>query len=118
MHQASYFRSRPPRCIAGFIARPAESPGVEFDGHASLSQLKIGSPTGVTIDAPEHSNPVFALCCSCGGHRHYVHCYRWAAGLGLGSQATAPAKFRGIVLVTKSSPIARSFFLTGVRQPP
>jgi hypothetical protein len=32
MDQASYFRSRPPQCLAGFTARPAERLGVEFDG--------------------------------------------------------------------------------------
>lgn len=77
MDQASYFRDRPPRCIAGFDARPTELPGVEFDGHASMSQLDFEVPPGVTVHAPEHINPVFALCCRCGGNRHYVRCYRW-----------------------------------------
>jgi hypothetical protein len=77
MDQASYFRSHPPRCIAGFTARPSELPGVEFDGHVSMSQLNFEVPPGVTIDAPEHINPAFALSCQCGGDRHYVHCYRW-----------------------------------------
>src|SRR5262245_14754004 len=76
--QAAYFRTHLPKCIAGFAARPAELPGVEFDGHVSMSQLNFEVPTGVTIDAPEHSNPVFALSCRCGGDRHYVHCHRWA----------------------------------------
>lgn len=58
MDQASYFRSRPPRCIAGFIARPAELPRV-------------------TINAPEPINSVFALFCRCGGSHHYVHGYLW-----------------------------------------
>src|SRR5262249_36215467 len=74
---ASYFRSHPPRCIAGFVAWPAELPGVQFDGHVSMSQLDFEVPPGVTIDAPEHINPVFALSCRCGGNRHYVHSYRW-----------------------------------------
>jgi hypothetical protein len=78
MHQASYFRSHPPRCIAGFVARPTELPGVEFDGHISMSQLNLEVPPGVTIDAPEHTNPVFNLSCRCGGDGHYVHCHRWA----------------------------------------
>src|SRR5262245_61860937 len=78
MDQASYFRSHPPRCITGFVARPTELPGVEFDGHVSISQLNFEVPPGVTIDAPEHVNPVFALSCRCGGDRHYVHCHRWA----------------------------------------
>ncbi len=77
MDQASYFRCHPPRCIAGFTARPAELTGVEFDGHVSMSQLNFEVPPGITIDAPEHINPVFALSCQCGGTRHYVHCYRW-----------------------------------------
>jgi hypothetical protein len=77
MDQASYFRSNPPRCLAGFVARPTELPGVEFDGHVSMSQLNFDVPAGVTIDAPEHINPLFALSCQCGGYRHYVHAYRW-----------------------------------------
>jgi hypothetical protein len=77
MDQASYFRTHPPRCVAGFSARPTGLPGVEFDGHVSMSQLDFGAPPGVTIDAPEHINPVFALSCRCGSDRHYVHCYRW-----------------------------------------
>jgi len=77
MDQASYLRSHPPRCIAGFTARPTRLPGIEFDGHVSMSQLNIEVPPGVTIDAPEHINPVFALSCQCGHTQHYVHGYRW-----------------------------------------
>lgn len=78
MDQASYFRNHPPRCIAGFVAHPTELEGVEFDGHGSVSRLKIEAPPGVTIDGPEHTNPVFSLACQCGGGQHYVHGYRWA----------------------------------------
>lgn len=78
MDQAQYFRSHSPRCIAGFVARPTELPGVEFDRHVSMSQLDFEVPPEVTIDAPEHINPVFALSCRCGGNQHYVHCYLWA----------------------------------------
>jgi hypothetical protein len=77
MDPASYFRSHPPRCIAGFTARPTELPGVEFDGHGSMSQLKFDVPPGVRIEAPEHFNPIFALSCRCRGDRHYVHAYHW-----------------------------------------
>lgn len=77
MEQAGYFRLHPPRCIAGFTARPIELPGVQFDGHVSRSQLNFDVTSGVTVDAPEHMNPVFALSCECGDIRHYVHCYRW-----------------------------------------
>jgi hypothetical protein len=76
MDQASYFRGHPPRCIAGFTPTPVALPGIGFDGHASLSQLKINLP-GVVVDAPEHSNPVFALACFCGSSRHFVHGFRW-----------------------------------------
>jgi hypothetical protein len=54
MDQVHYFRSHPPRCLAGFTARPTELPGVEFDGHASMSQLNLGVPPDVTVDPPEH----------------------------------------------------------------
>jgi hypothetical protein len=77
MEQPNYFRSHPPHCIAGFVARPTELPGFEFDGHVSMSQLDLDVPPGVRIEAPEHINPVFALSCRCGGTRHYVHSYRW-----------------------------------------
>jgi hypothetical protein len=75
--QAGYFRSHPPRCIAGFAARPAELPGLRLDGHPSKSQLGVDLPQGVAFHAPEHINPLFALSCGCGGNRHYVHCHRW-----------------------------------------
>jgi hypothetical protein len=42
-----------------------------------MSQIDFEVPSGVTIEAPEHVNPVFALACTCGGRRHYVHGYRW-----------------------------------------
>jgi hypothetical protein len=77
MDQASYFRSHPPRCIAGFIARPVESPGVEPDGRISMTVLNPGVPMGLTtLDDPELISSVFALSCRCGGDRHYIHCYR------------------------------------------
>jgi hypothetical protein len=59
MDQASYFRSHPPRCIAGFTATATELPGVRFDGHG------------------EPHNPVFALACGCGSKQLKVHGYRW-----------------------------------------
>ncbi|MBX3442388.1 MAG: hypothetical protein KF774_08265 [Planctomyces sp.] len=77
MDHAEYFRSHPPRCIAGFTAVPAELPGAAFDGHVSLSQLDFEPPPGVTIHAPELTNPIFALACRCGGQRHFVHCHCW-----------------------------------------
>lgn len=78
MSQASYLRDHPPRCIAGFIARPTELANVDFDGHVSMSRLKVNVRPGMTINAPEHVNPVFALSCQCGGPQHYVHGYRWS----------------------------------------
>lgn len=78
MDQPSYFQNHPPRCIVGFVARPTTLPGVVFDGHVSMSQLNFAVPPGVTIHAPEHINPVFALSCRCGSDQHYVHCYRWS----------------------------------------
>ena len=77
MDPRSYIHSHPPRCIARFIARPTELPGLEFDGHASRSHLDIKVPPGVTIEAQEQVNPVFSLSCRCGSIWHYVHCYRW-----------------------------------------
>jgi hypothetical protein len=76
MDQQSYFRSHPPRCIAGFNATPVELTDAKFDGHPSLSELNLHVPA-VSIEAPEHINPVFALKCSCGSARHFVHGFRW-----------------------------------------
>src|SRR5215468_12260547 len=55
MDQVSYFRSHPPRCIAGFTSTPVALPGVTFDGHGSLI------------------NSVFSLTCSCGSGQHLIH---------------------------------------------
>jgi hypothetical protein len=77
MDQIAYFRSHPPRCIAGFVANPTELPGAEFDGHASKSDLKPSPSPGATIEAPDHIIPIFALSCRCGSDRHFVHTYRW-----------------------------------------
>ena len=78
MDPSSHFLSHPPRCIAGFTVRPAELPGLEIDGHVWTSQPNFEVRQGVTIDAPEHTNPLFALSCRCGSNRLYVHCHRWA----------------------------------------
>jgi hypothetical protein len=77
MSQTDYFRSHTPRCIAGFTARATNLPGVVYDGHASFPEGEIELPPGVTIQAPEEFNSVFALSCSCGGDHHFVHGFRW-----------------------------------------
>jgi len=59
MDQVSYFRSHPPRCIAGFTSTPVTLPGIKFDGHGSLI------------------NSVFALACSCGSGQHFIHGFSW-----------------------------------------
>jgi len=75
--QLEYFRSHPPRCIKGFIARPTALSDTEFDGHSSLSQLDLDVPSCVIIDAPEHICPMFALSCPCGGEKLFFHGYQW-----------------------------------------
>jgi hypothetical protein len=64
MDQGDYFRTHPPRCIAGFTATLVELPEVEFDGHG------------------EPHNPVFALACRCGSRQLKVHGYRWVHDSG------------------------------------
>src|SRR5260370_17597711 len=77
MDQVEYFRTHPPRCVTRFGVRSTDLPGVAFDGHASLSQLKSRMQSGIKIEAPEHINPVFSLSCSCSGRHFFVHGYRW-----------------------------------------
>ncbi len=77
MEQTSYFRSHPPQCIAGFVARATQLPDVEFDGHASRSEYQRDVRPGVPIEASDNINTVFALSCRCGGNEHFVHGYRW-----------------------------------------
>jgi hypothetical protein len=57
MDQVNYFRSHPPRCIAGFISTQVALPGGKCDGNRPLS--------------------VFALACSCGSGQHFVHGFWW-----------------------------------------
>ena len=58
-NKLAYYRSHPPRCIAGFKAQPVELPGVAFDGHG------------------EEFNPVFTLLCTCGHGKHFVLGHYW-----------------------------------------
>ena len=55
MDQAAYFRSHPPRCLAGFCTLQAELPDVTFDGHHG-----------------REINIIFQLFCECGHDKHYV----------------------------------------------
>lgn len=77
MNQTEYLRNNPPRCISGFIAKPIELPGTQFDGHASSSQVKQESSKQPRIEARDYINPVFSLSCQCSNKRFFVHCYRW-----------------------------------------
>lgn len=74
--QADYYWNRPPRCIAGFVAKPAELSGHPFDGHASPQMIKAKVP-GVVIDGSELLNTVFLLACTCGHEQHHVTGYHW-----------------------------------------
>jgi hypothetical protein len=76
INQLEYYRTHLPRCIAGFTAKPAELPDVQFDGHPSLSELQAKFP-GVPIQAPEHINTLFLLSCMCGSDKHYVFAHPW-----------------------------------------
>ena len=62
INHARSLRSHPPRCIAGFNATAVELRGAKFDGHPPRPQLNV----------------IFALACSCGAVRHFVHGFRWA----------------------------------------
>ena len=76
MDHAEYFWTHPPRCIAGFKAQPVELPGVEFDGHPSMSDF-AGSPYADRISAPENLDIIFLLYCTCGSDRHYILGHYW-----------------------------------------
>jgi hypothetical protein len=73
-NQAAYYRSHPPRCIAGFIAKPVTLAAFTLDGHAPASSVDV---PGVVIEGPELLNTVFLLACACGGEQHYVLGYHW-----------------------------------------
>jgi len=77
MDRSEYFRRHPPHCLAGFMALPAELPGVSFDGHVSASQFDNKGESGPTIEGPENIDVIFALSCHCGGKSHFVHGFRW-----------------------------------------
>src|SRR5437870_383267 len=51
--------------------------GVQFDGHASASQMEVDSALGVPIEGTDHINTVFELTCSCGAAQHFIHGYQW-----------------------------------------
>jgi hypothetical protein len=72
--QADYYRTHPPRCIAGFGIAPDELPGFRFDGHLAPSAIK--APEGM-IDGPELLNPIFRLACTCGHDHHHVIGHHW-----------------------------------------
>jgi hypothetical protein len=74
--QSKFFWNHPPRCIVGFTARPVTISGIVYDGHGSPSQLNIDA-SRVKIEAPEYSNPVFWLLCSCGHDTHFVLGHYW-----------------------------------------
>ena len=59
MDQEGYLRSHGPRCLAGFVTRADELPGVVFDGHH------------------ENLNTVFLISCRCGHDRHCVLGHYW-----------------------------------------
>lgn len=59
MDAATYYRSHPPRCLAGFRVKPARLRGVTFDGHG------------------EKLNTIFRLACSCGHEKAYVLGHYW-----------------------------------------
>jgi hypothetical protein len=78
-HELAYIlASRPPRCLAGFVATPVTISGIVFDGHASSSALNSAPGPGVTIEGSEHFGIAFALTCLCGGRCHEIYGYRWA----------------------------------------
>lgn len=73
--QARYYRDHPPRCIVGFVPKPAELPGFTFDGHASPPSFQ--APGTLVIEGAQHLNAVFLLACTCGHEQHYVLGYHW-----------------------------------------
>ena len=77
MKPADFLKSHQPRCLIGFCARPAALPDLKFDGHPSDSDLELDLPSGVTIQAPEEINTIFALSCTCGSDQHFIRGYRW-----------------------------------------
>ena len=58
-NQTAYYQEHPPKCIAVFLADPAQLNNIEFDGHGSSGIY----PNGLVANP----NTVFAIKCQCGG---------------------------------------------------
>ena len=67
MPYSDFFKTHPPRCLAGFTAELTDFP--EHDGLELQSRLDDGDPESLT--------PTFVLSCECGSRRHFVHGYQW-----------------------------------------
>ena len=55
----AYYQAHPPRCVAGFRAKPIELRRIQFDGHV------------------DRLNITFLLACVCGNGCHYVSGFSW-----------------------------------------
>jgi hypothetical protein len=60
--QRAFYQSNPPRCLAGFEARPAELSAYRFDGHGEVL------------------NSYWAVACPCGGDKFSIHGYSYISG--------------------------------------
>jgi hypothetical protein len=63
-NQTDYYHAHPPKCVAAFLADPAQLNNIEFDGHGSSGIY----PDGLVA----HPNTVFAIKCQCGGGAHNI----------------------------------------------
>ena len=88
MDQDGYREVPAPQYVAEFAAARLRLSRDMRDGRTAKPPLESAAFRGVRRGATEHLNPVFALCCQCGGNRHYFHCYRWANPDSDGAVAT------------------------------
>ncbi len=74
MDQRHFYQSRPPTCIAEFVARATPPPQIvlgQSDSEPCLSSLDVAFDDDVAIQS------CFRLACHCGGTSHLVHGFHY-----------------------------------------
>lgn len=62
--QIAYYKEHPPKCVDGFLSKPAWLEHIQFDGHGFSGRYPD--------DLIPNLNIVFAINCQCGGSNHSI----------------------------------------------